>query len=109
MILFVFKFYLLVFNCTPIYECIDCLTHFLQICMYYYHLGESSREMVAIVVHEVVAIPSEFLAQFAYYSFDVVFREVRVPNLYTLPIRNLAVFMAKYKGQRKKQKTKNNG
>lgn len=44
-----------------------------------------SWKMVAIVVHEVVTVTSEFFTEFVFYSFHIFFSEIGITNMDSLP------------------------
>lgn len=52
--------------------------------MYSYYLGKGAREMIAIVVHKVITVSSEFLAQFVHYSSHIVLSEISIPDVNAL-------------------------
>lgn len=47
--------------------------------------------MIAIIIHEVVTIPSELIADLFDYPSNVFFRKIGTSDLYTLPVHKIAL------------------
>lgn len=56
------------------------------------HLCQWTREVITIVVHEMVSVAAKLIADFFDYSAHFFFVEVRTSNLYTLSIVGKAMW-----------------